>query len=123
MRLILGAALFAAGLSAALPAAAQGIVDEYCARISDHDKVASDGFQLSDAASILRQDRANYHKFNDSDNEDAGDRTFRSADARARIPALLDNGQTEQSTLRQIVRGTPYVCVEVYPRYIYVYVN
>ncbi|WAP69504.1 hypothetical protein [Jiella pelagia] len=123
MRLILGAALFAAGLSAASPAAAQGIVDEYCARISDHDKVASDGFQLSDAASILRQDRANYHKFNDSDNEDAGDRTFRSAGARARIPALLDNGQTEQSTVREIVRGNPYVCVEVYPKYIYVYVN
>ncbi|ORE98026.1 hypothetical protein [Aurantimonas sp. 22II-16-19i] len=123
MRLILGAALLAAGLSLASPAAAQGVVDEYCAQISAHDKVASDGFELTDAASILRQDRANYHKFQDADRADQGDRTFGSSGARARIPALLDNGQTEQSTLRQIVRGNPSVCVEIYPSYLYVYVN
>lgn len=123
MRLKFAAALIVAAACLAGPAAAQGIVDEYCAQISDHDKVASDGFALTDAASILRQDRANYHKFDNADRGDEGDATFTSANARAQIPALLDNGQTAQSTLRQIVRGTPRVCVEIYPQYIYVYVN
>lgn len=103
--------------------AAQGIVDAYCTRISQNDKVASDGFRLKDAASIIRQDRANFHRFGTADRGDGDDRTFRSAAARARIPALLDNGQTDPSVFREIVRGTPRICVEIYPTYLYVYVN
>ena len=107
----------------AVPASAQGIVDEYCTRISQHDKVASDGYKLTDAGSILRQDRAHFHKFGTADDEDQSDDTFASKSARARIPAMLDNGQSYPNALRRIVTGTPYVCVEIYPQYIYVYEN
>lgn len=105
------------------PAAAQGPVDEYCTTITENDKSASDGYRLGDAASILRQDRANYHKFGFRDRGDQGDRTFGSADARARIPAMLDGGNNDPSVLRQIVAGTPRVCVWIFPSHIYVYVE
>ena len=107
----------------AVPASAQGIVDEYCTRISKHDKVASDGYRLTDAGSILRQDRANFHKFGTADDEDQSDNTFASTTARARIPAMLDNGQSYPNALHRIVTGTPFICVEIYPQYIYVYEN
>lgn len=103
------------------PASAQSVLDEYCTRISENDKVASDGYQLSDAASILRQDRANFHKFGLADDEDQGDNSFASTQARARIPALLDNGDSDQGILNSIVNRTPFVCVEIYRNYMYVY--
>ena len=106
---------------ACLPASAQSIVDAYCTQISENDKFASDGYRLTDAASILRQDRANFHRYGFRDQGDEGDATFGSVRARERIPALLDNGNTDEFTLRTIVRGAPYVCVEIYPSYIYVY--
>ena len=96
-------------------------MDEYCTRISENDKFASDGYQLSDAASILRQDRANFHKFAMADDEDQGDNSFASTQARARIPALLDNGDSDQGILNSIVNRTPFVCVEIYRDYMYVY--
>lgn len=105
----------------ATPASAQSVVDDYCTRISENDKVASDGYQLSDAASILRQDRANFHKFGLADDEDEGDNSFASTQARARIPALLDNGDSDQGILNSIVNRTPFVCVEIYRNYMYVY--
>tara|TARA_R110002020_G_scaffold312273_1_gene527769 strand:- start:33 stop:407 length:375 start_codon:yes stop_codon:yes gene_type:complete len=114
---------FAGLVSLAAPALAQGVVDEYCTSISENDKTASDGFELTDAASILRQDRANYHKFHVRDRGDQGDRTFASAGARAKIPAMLDSGDSDASVLRKIVRGTPSVCVWIFPDHLYVYEN
>ena len=105
------------------PASAQQAVDSYCTSITENDKVASDGYELSDAGSILRQDRANFHKFGYRDRGDQSDRTFQSAKARARIPAMLAAGDTDRGTLRDIVRGTPRVCVDIYRRSISVYEN
>ena len=116
-------AVVAAAMLVGTPASAQAIVDEYCTRISENDKSASDGFPLTDAGSILRQDRANYHKFGVRDAGDEGDGTFGSAAARARIPSMLDNGDTDGAVLRRIVSGTPRICVEIYPRRIFVYLN
>lgn len=120
---VAGAAAF--GLAAwAQPGFAQGaLVDSYCTQISENDKYASDGYALRDAGSILRQDRANYHRYGLRDPGDERDSTFRSSGARERIPAMLDRGNTERRVLRRIVRGTPYVCVDVYRRSIDVFLN
>ena len=123
MTVKLAVLITAAGLTFASAALAQNTSDSYCATISEHDKVASDGFELSDAGSILRQDRANFHKFGDADGADQGDDTFASANARARIPAMLDSGGTDPRVLREIVRGTPHVCVDIYRNYIEVYLD
>ncbi|UJW84650.1 hypothetical protein [Devosia sp. SL43] len=117
----LACALAFAIFAAAQPAMAQSPIDSYCAQISDNDKFASDGYALSDAGSILRQDRANFHRFGTPDAEDYGDSTFDSSSAREKIPAMLDAGEIEPGLARDIVRGYPYVCVDVYPRFLTVY--
>lgn len=118
----LAAALVGASLATALPALAQGQpIDSYCAQISDNDKYASDGYPLSDAGSILRQDRANWHRFGTPDADDYGDNTFDTTAARERIPAMFDNGNIEPGLARKIVRGYPYICVDIYRNSLSVY--
>jgi hypothetical protein len=90
------------------------LVDSYCTQISEKDKAASDGFRLTDAASIIRQDRANYHRFDRRDADDEGDTVFASAAARQSIPAMLKSGHIEPSIVDEIVQGTPRICVDVY---------
>ena len=104
-----------AGLSSASAAVAQA-TDSYCATISENDKFASDGFALNDAASIIRQDRANYHRFGIRDFGDENDSTFRTAEARERIPAMIDSAGMPQSVARAILTGTPDICVSIYGR-------
>jgi hypothetical protein len=118
----LAGALLAAGvaLSVATPSFS-ATVEEYCAFISDTDKFASDGYALTDAASILRQDRANFHKFRLRDAGDTGDRVFTSPNARSRIPALLQRGNNDRRLLTAIVRQNIHVCVEVWPDFMVVY--
>lgn len=118
------AALAFAGFAIVQPAAAQSApIDGYCAQISDNDKYASDGYHLTDAGSILRQDRANYHRFGIADADDYGDVTFDSTSARERIPGMLDRGYIEPALARQIVRGYPYICVDIYRNSLTVYVG
>lgn len=129
MRVILSsitlvAALALAGFATIQPAFAQGTpIESYCAQISDNDKYASDGYHLTDAGSILRQDRANYHRFGVADADDYGDSIFTSTSARERIPAMLDNGYIEPYIAREIVRGYPYVCVDIYRNSLTVYMG
>jgi hypothetical protein len=117
----LSLALALVGLVLVQPAQAQSPIDGYCAQISDQDKYASDGFELTDAGSILRQDRANFHRFGTADADDYGDSVFTSTSARENIPAMLDAGEIEPGLAREIVRGYPYVCVDIYPRFLTVY--
>ena len=119
----LTAILLAGFAGFAVPASAQQAVGSYCTSITQNDKSASDGYRLTDAGSILRQDRANFHKFRDPDRGDEPDRTFTTAKARASIPAMLSAGDTDRATLRDIVRGNPKICVDIYRHSIYVYEN
>jgi hypothetical protein len=96
-------------------AAADEYLGSYQARISDNDHQASDGYQLDSAAQMVRQDRANWHKFGSGDAEDEDDPWFRSTSARARFEKLLQKGGAMSSaTKRAIVNGEPVVEVEVY---------
>ena len=122
MRFITCLAGLAMALALSAPALAQSQpIDGYCAQISDNDKYASDGYPLTDAGSILRQDRANFHRFHRPDADDYGDNTFDTTAARERIPAMFDNGNIERGLARQIVRGYPYICVDIYRNSLTVY--
>jgi hypothetical protein len=99
------------------------LVDSYCATLSENDHYASDGIRLTDAASILRQDRANYHRFGVHDPGDGGEVIFRSPKDRERITALLDSGGADRAVLRAIVNGTPDVCVDIFPRFLTVFLT
>ncbi len=55
---------------------ANELVDSYVARLSAQDHFNSKGVRLESVAAIIRQDRANYHKFNLRDPEDTYDGVF-----------------------------------------------
>jgi hypothetical protein len=111
---------FAAGLLACAvmginPALADQLLGSYVARISTNDHQASDGYPLSTAAQMVRQDRANWHKFGSGDPEDEDDAWFASTQSRAQLQKMLERGGAmSEATRRAIVRGQPVVEVEVY---------
>lgn len=92
----------------------------YQARISENDKYNSSGKYIATktnkatAAGILRQDRANYHKFGSSDLEDTGDCLMDSASWRAKFETMLSNGEADSNSIDAIVNGYPLVTVDLY---------
>lgn len=109
------AVVLAASLLGTCGAQAQEMLGSYVARISDRDHHASDGYELDSAAQMVRQDRANFHKFHRRDAEDEPDRWFRTNEARARLERMLKRGGAmSSSTRRAIVNGEPLIQVDVY---------
>ena len=109
------AGLLLASLLGASAAQADDMLGSYVARISDRDHHASDGYELDSAAQMVRQDRANWHKFHRRDADDQGDDWFSSNDDRANLQRMLQRGGAmSSSTKRAIVNGEPLIQVDVY---------
>ena len=107
--------------AAVVPAAADQLLGAYVARISGNDKQASDGYPLDTAAQMVRQDRANWHKFGSGDPEDEDDAWFGSTAARARLERMLGKpGAMSQATRRAIARGQPVIEVQVFRNSVHV---
>lgn len=125
MNLIKSAALAAVLAAAAIsPAIArQSPLDSYCADLSAHDHFNSNGERLTTAAAIIRQDRANYHKFHRRDPGDEGDSYFGLQANRARLEAMIADGESDPGVLRRIVNGEPRICVEIYDDFVNVTVD
>lgn len=73
----------------------------YTARLSRQDRLNSKGQPLTQLSEILRQDRANFHRFQRRDSEDSNDPWFESAPSRAffetaRIEVLGGQAVTEK---------------------------
>lgn len=120
-RLVAAAAVLAALLVGAGTAAAEELLGSYLARISDADKQASDGYALESAAQIVRQDRANWHKYGSNDDEDQSDGWLDSADSRVRFERMLKApGAMDSSTRSAIVNGYPLIQVSIYTNSVYV---
>jgi hypothetical protein len=106
------------GISAA---SADQYLGSYVARISAQDHQASDGYALDTAAQMVRQDRANWHKFGYGDPDDQDDPWFGSADARARLERMLGKGGAMTGAVRNaIANGEPRVQVDVYRNSVFV---
>ena len=102
-------------LVGATAAAADEYLGSYQARISGQDHQASDGYPLDTAAQMVRQDRANWHKFGNSDSEDQDDPWFGSNGQRSRLERMLSQGGAMSSGVRRaIVNGEPLIQVDVY---------
>jgi len=111
------AGLLLASVLGTSAAKADDMLGSYVARISERDHQASDGFPLDSAAQMVRQDRANWHKFHRRDSDDEGDDWFRSNDDRADLQRMLERGGAmSSSTRRAIVNGEPLIQVDVYSR-------
>ncbi|MDF2389030.1 hypothetical protein JMG10_46905 [Nostoc ellipsosporum NOK] len=109
------AGLLLTSLLGASAAHADSMLGSYVARISERDHQASDGYALDSAAQMVRQDRANWHKFHRRDADDEGDSWFTTNDERADLQRMLERpGAMSASTKRAIVNGEPLIRVDVY---------
>ncbi|SMX45432.1 hypothetical protein [Octadecabacter ascidiaceicola] len=106
--------LFALGLLIAAPAASEELVGQYVAYIGNEDLYNSNGARLSEPWQVLRQDRANYHRFGVSQPGDEWDSFFGSIDNRAIMERMVMNGRIEPSAARSLVNGGAMVVVRIY---------
>ena len=111
-QLLAAGIVFAASVGVAQ---ADQLLGAYVARISDTDHHASDGYRLDTAAQMVRQDRANWHKFGRGDAEDEDDPWFDSTEARARFERLLGkSGVMSAKTRNAIADDEAIIRVDVY---------
>src|ERR1035437_1988369 len=96
------------------PSKAQQLLESYKAFRSVRDHFISSGQRLTTAAAIIRQDRANSHRYGLRDQGDESDSFFADADNRAALERLLERGRAEPGVISRIVNGTPLVRVEVW---------
>jgi hypothetical protein len=98
----------------AAPAAAQELIASYSAYIGAADLRNSNGQRLTEPWQVLRQDRANFHRFGIRQFADEYDPVFASMEARAQMESLIRAGRIEPSARRAILRGDVIVHVQVW---------
>ena len=86
---------------------AQQLIGSYTALLSDADHFNSRGQRLTTAAAIIRQNRANFHRFGIRSPEDQDDPLFGDERNRAALEQMLDRGQADPSVTNRIVNGPP----------------
>jgi hypothetical protein len=109
---LLSLVLFIPAITA--PASAQELKESYKALLSERDHFNSNGERLRSAAAIIRQDRANFHRFGIRDPADQGDVFFTDVDNRAALESLIERGTSEPHAINRIVNGTPLVRVDIF---------
>ena len=109
------ALLFCSGLGSPPVAQAQGqLLDSYVAFLGPNDHFNSRGARLTEPWQIIRQDRANYHKFRVRDPGDEGDRFFGSIKNRGKMERMILNGYINPNAAWRIVNENVWVQVEIY---------
>ncbi|MEN9061859.1 MULTISPECIES: hypothetical protein [Ponticoccus] len=114
MTRILAALFLAVPALAALPASAQDVVASYAAYIGDRDLFNSNGERLTAPAQVLRQDRANYHRFGIAQAGDEWDPLFGSADNRAAMESMVNAGSIEPGAAQILMSGGAMVLVQIF---------
>lgn len=105
-------------LSSVISVNAQQLLETYIARIGPDDHFNSRGVRLKSFAAVIRQDRANYHKFGRRDAEDEYDSFFSSKANRARMERMLNNGTSTGSARRSIINNQPMIRVKIYRNFV-----
>lgn len=95
-------------------AQAQDLLEQYVAYIGPHDLYNSKGVRLWEPWQILRQDRANFHRFGRRDGPDQSDRFFADANNRAIMERMLMHGRIAPVAAQNIVNGGATVVVQVW---------
>jgi hypothetical protein len=106
--------ILAALLAAASTASAQEIIGTYTAEIGRADLFNSEGQRLTAPWQVLRQDRANYHRFGISQVGDQWDPLFADANNRAAMEQMVMNGYMDPQAARDIMAGGATVVVTIY---------
>lgn len=101
----------AAGLAA--PAAAQEVIGGYRAYIGAADLRNSSGAALTQPWQVIRQDRANVHRFGLRQPGDEGDPWFGSGEMRSALESWVRSGGLSGATEAAIMAGNVSIYVEV----------
>ena len=109
-RFLMGAVLS----MAATLAQADELIGSYVAYIGQDDLYNSRGARLTEPWQVLRQDRANYHRFGISQAGDEWDPFFGSIENRGIMERMIMNGSIEPSAARILVNGGATVFVRIY---------
>jgi hypothetical protein len=112
--MMLGSTHAALSQSAIVQGGGQQLLESYVAYIGDMDLYNSSGQRLTQPWQIIRQDRANYHRFRIRHDGDESDSFFASADNRAVMEDMLRRGQISNGAARDIVNGDVFIEVEIY---------
>ena len=107
---------FAIAVATYMPtlAQAQQLIGSYVALLSQNDHFNSNGQRLTSAAAIIRQDRANFHRFGIRDAEDQDDTFFADEGNRAALEQMLERGRADPGVLARIVDSTALIKVDIY---------
>jgi len=92
------------------------LLEDYRAWIGRQDLFNSRGQRLTQPWQIIRQDRANFHRFGRADPGDEWDSFFSSASNRDRMERMLMRGNISPSAARAIVGGGVLIQVEIFGR-------
>jgi hypothetical protein len=95
MRNVLMLVLVICTVSVSRPTQAQQLLEQYQALLSEKDHFSSSGQRLTSAAAVIRQDRANFHRFGLRDQADENDRFFANIDNRSALERMLERGRSE----------------------------
>lgn len=113
----LAAMVLALGLTLASGVAqAQEVIGSYAAFIGRADLFNSNGERLTEPWQVLRQDRANYHRFGISQPGDEWDPLFDDAGNRAAMEQMIMRGRMDPQARRNIMAGGAVVYVTIYGR-------
>lgn len=99
---------------ASAPGFGDELIESYISRLDANDHFNSSGGRLTSPALIIRQDRANFHKFGQADMEDEGDSFFQNVRNRELLQNFLERGHTAREAYRAIVNRQPLVRVNIY---------
>lgn len=115
MKILSSLALATAVVFTTVPAAfAEEIIGSYVAYIGRDDLYNSKGARLKEPWQILRQDRANYHRFGISQSGDEWDPFFGNIDNRAIMERMIMNGSISPGARNGLVQGGATVFVRIY---------
>ena len=111
-------ALLLAGLAAsplfATGAHAQDLIGSYVAYIGQPDLYNSKGDRLTQPWQILRQDRANFHRFGISQSGDEFDPFFGSISNRKIMERMVKNGSIDPQAAKRLVDGGSVVFLRIF---------
>ena len=98
----------------ATPTRADSLIGSYIAFIGQDDLFNSQGKRLTAPWQVLRQDRANFHRFGVSQPGDEWDPYFGVAANRATLERMVRNGRIEAWAGKALLRGGVMVEVRIY---------
>ncbi|WP_425416496.1 hypothetical protein [Oricola indica] len=90
------------------------LISKYNAYINEADLYSSSGTRLTKAWQIIRQDRANFHRFDIRDEYDESDSFFNSLANRSAAERMLREGELNPMAVRMIVDGYVLIQVSIY---------